>query len=231
MNKVSIITVVWNDSEGLERTIKSIINQTYENIEFIVIDGGSTDGTLEIIKKYEKSIDYVVSEEDKGIYDAMNKGIIASTGSWLSFMNAGDTFINEHILKKVKFENFDDKVLLYGKKVYNKKVIEPLAIEKLKVGEIHANHQSMFFNKKLLGDELIYNLEYKIYGDYELVNKIYLHYPKLITYIDIIIADFEGGGVSSVPSAQKRRDKYKIVFKYYGFSGFIKAIIYRMIKR
>ena len=231
MNKVSIITVVWNDSEGLERTIKSIINQTYENIEFIVIDGGSTDGTLEIIKKYEKNIDYVVSEEDKGIYDAMNKGIIASTGSWLSFMNAGDTFINEHILKKVKFENFDDKVLLYGKKVYNKKVIEPLAIEKLKVGEIHANHQSMFFNKKLLGDELIYNLEYKIYGDYELGNKIYLHYPKLITYIDIIIADFEGGGVSSVPSAQKRRDKYKIVFKYYGFSGFIKAIIYRMIKR
>lgn len=230
MNKISIITVVWNDAMGLERTIQSIIQQTYTNIEFIVIDGASTDNTLEVIKKYKEYIDYWVSEKDKGIYDAMNKGIYASSGVWVNFMNAGDTFVNNHVLEKVKFLNFNDKVLLYGGKMYKNKKINPLAIEKLKIGEIHANHQSMFFNKKLLGDKLVYDLQYKIYGDYELVNKIYLHYPKLITYIDIIIADFEGGGVSSMPSTQKRKDKYKIVYKYYGFFGLIKAMIYRILK-
>lgn len=229
--KISVITVVWHDAAGLEKTIQSVISQTYENVEFIVIDGGSTDGTTDVIKKYEDQIDYWVSEKDNGIYDAMNKGILAATGTWVNFMNAGDTFVDNNVLSNIQFEKYAHDVLLYGKKTQQGKVILPLALEKLEIGEIHANHQSMFFNKEKLGSELHYDLMYKIYGDYELVNKIYLNHKNLIQYIDIVVADFEGGGVSSIPSTQKRKDKYKIVFKYYGFFGFIKAIVYRLIKR
>ena len=225
--KISIITVVWNDSVGLKKTIESVINQSYGNVEFIVVDGGSSDNTVEIIKKYEKYIDYWVSEKDQGIYDAMNKGIRAATGTWVNFMNAGDCFVDNMVLNNIQFEAFDNELLLYGKKMQNNKIINPLPIEKLEIGEIHANHQSMFFNKKLLGVELFYDLQYKIYGDYELVNKIYLNYSELIKYIDVVIADFEGGGVSSVPSAQKRKDKYAIIYRYYGLIGLLNALLYR----
>lgn len=98
--KLSVITVVYNGEAFLEDTIKSIINQTYENIEYIVIDGASTDGTLNIIKKYEDKIDYWVSESDLGIYDAMNKGIDVASGEFINFLNAGDRFVDEHVWKK-----------------------------------------------------------------------------------------------------------------------------------
>lgn len=228
--KISIVTVVWNDAIGLERTIQSAINQTYENVEFIVIDGASTDGTVEVIKKYEEHIDYWVSEKDNGIYDAMNKGILAATGMWVNFMNAGDTFVDNNVLSNLKFENYLNDVLLYGKKIQEGKIIHPLPIEKLEIGEIHANHQSMFFNKEKLGNDLYYDLTYKIYADYELANKIYLNFKNLIKYIDIVVADFEGGGVSSVVSKQKRKDKYQILYKHYGLSGLVKGLIYRLFK-
>ena len=85
---VTVVTVVFNDAEHIEETINSVINQTYDNVEYLVIDGGSTDGTLDILGKYDDQIDYWVSESDKGIYDAMNKGIDLATGEWLNFMNS-----------------------------------------------------------------------------------------------------------------------------------------------
>jgi len=89
---ISIITVVFNGEQLLEKTIQSVINQTYDNVEYIIIDGGSTDRTIEIIQKYEHAIDYWISENDKGIYNAMNKGISLATGAWVNFMNGGDIF-------------------------------------------------------------------------------------------------------------------------------------------
>ena len=92
---ITVITVVFNGENCLEETILNIIGQTYHNIEYIIIDGGSTDGTLDIIRRYENQIDYWISEDDKGIYDAMNKGIMAATGKWINFMNAGDYFYKD----------------------------------------------------------------------------------------------------------------------------------------
>jgi glycosyltransferase involved in cell wall biosynthesis len=91
---ITIITVVYNGEKHLEQTIKSVINQNYKNIEYIIIDGVSTDGTLDIIKKYEEYIDYWVSEPDEGIYDAMNKGIGLANGEFINFMNADDWFVD-----------------------------------------------------------------------------------------------------------------------------------------
>lgn len=89
---VTVITVVYNDGSNLEETIKSVLTQKYKNIEYIIIDGGSNDNTLDVIRKYESKIDYWVSERDFGIYDAMNKGISAANGQWLNMMNSGDVF-------------------------------------------------------------------------------------------------------------------------------------------
>ena len=112
---ISIVTVVRNCENTIEDTIINLINQEYPNIEYIVIDGGSTDGTLKKIRKYEKSIDYWISEPDGGIYDAMNKGIDLATGEWVNFMNAGDYFFNNStinlIVSEIRKQNFD---IIYG---------------------------------------------------------------------------------------------------------------------
>ena len=95
---ISIITAVLNGDKTLERTIQSVIDQDYKNIEYIIIDGGSTDGTLDIIKKYDHAIDYWMSEPDEGIYDAFNKGIQISSGEWIYFLGADDYFVDQNVL-------------------------------------------------------------------------------------------------------------------------------------
>ena len=99
--KYSIITVNYNNREGLKRTIESVIHQTFRDFEFIVIDGGSTDSSAEVLKAYDEHISYWVSEKDNGIYDAMNKGIRKATGDYLNFMNSGDCFYDDDVLRNV----------------------------------------------------------------------------------------------------------------------------------
>ena len=97
---ISVITVCYNVASTIEKTMLSVLNQTYKNLEYIIIDGNSTDGTVDIIKKYAERLTFWISEPDKGIYDAMNKGIVKATGKFLIFMNAGDQFLNEKVLSK-----------------------------------------------------------------------------------------------------------------------------------
>lgn len=98
---ISVVTVVFNDQKHIEETLLSVINQTYSNIEYIVIDGGSNDGTVDIIKKYESFLSYWVSEKDDGIYNAMNKGIKVARGAWINFMNCGDVFFDNDVLENI----------------------------------------------------------------------------------------------------------------------------------
>ena len=103
---VSIITVVFNGDQHLEKTIQSIINQTYDNVEYIIIDGGSTDRSIDIIKKYNSQIDYWVSEQDNGIGEAFNKGVKVAKGDYINFQGDGDGFITDNILERI-FTNID----------------------------------------------------------------------------------------------------------------------------
>ena len=114
--KVSVITVVFNAVGRIDRTIRSVLNQTYPNIEYIVVDGGSTDGTVDLISQYKGQIAYFVSERDRGLYDAMNKGVVAATGDWIGVMNAGDVYASSEILSKVfSDENgYDGIDVIYG---------------------------------------------------------------------------------------------------------------------
>lgn len=112
---ITVITVCWNEADNIENTILSVLNQDYPNIEYIVIDGGSKDGTLEIIKKYSDRITYWVSEPDKGLYDAMNKGIIHSNGMWINILNSGDIFCSNNVLSEIFLENeINDIDVIYG---------------------------------------------------------------------------------------------------------------------
>ena len=118
-NKISVITVVFNDVVNIRKTIESYFSQTWENKEYIVIDGGSTDGTKEIILEYIDRIDYWCSEKDEGIYEAMNTGIEHATGTWINFLNSGDTYVNKNTLKNI-FENCKDTIhadFIYGNSI------------------------------------------------------------------------------------------------------------------
>lgn len=117
MTKLSIITINLNNREGLQKTMASVLCQTFTDYEYIIIDGGSTDGSVDLIKKFADKITYWVSEPDKGIYDAMNKGLDAASGEWINFMNAGDVFYDSKVLKNFieqGVSNFPEKIFFYS---------------------------------------------------------------------------------------------------------------------
>lgn len=230
---ISIITVVYKDLIGLKKTVKNILALNSIDFEHIIIDGGSGYETVRFLKKNEalykeKKIEFKwLSETDTGIFDAMNKGIGMAKGGWLNFMNAGDVFTKKNILNKIIPHLKKPNILIYGNKLQNNKIIKSLPLTYLQVGIIMACHQSMFFNKKKMSDDFFYDTEFKIYADYELVNRIYKKYPLQFKYLDIEIAIFQGGGISESISYQKRKDKLKIVFKAYGLRGIFKTYVFK----
>ena len=166
---VSVITIVLNGQRYLEQTIKSVIDQTYDNVEYIIIDGRSTDGTINIIKKYEHIIDYWISEPDKGIYDAMNKAIQIANGEWVSFMNAGDQFFGNDVVREV-FESPPDGVdVIYGDTEIRYDgsggIKKAGKVEQLWSGMIFC-HQSAFCRGCLLRTYK-FNTEYEISADFD----------------------------------------------------------------
>ncbi len=150
---ITIVTVVYNGEKTLEQTILSVLNQSYENLEYIIIDGLSTDGTLDIIKKYEDKIDYWQNEPDKGIYDAMNKGIVLSSGEWINFMNSGDLFYDDMVLTKISPYLAKTKAsVIYGNSVSISKTIKiynyaESKINNLNYGPIY-RHGASFVKRK-----------------------------------------------------------------------------------
>lgn len=133
--KISVITVCYNCVSVIEQTIKSVLEQTYPNIEYIIIDGGSTDGTVDIIKRYSDRVNYWISEPDKGIYDAMNKGINRATGKWIHFRNSGDLFFSPYSISNIFKESIDENtVIIHGDCKFTFKdkslILNPPGIEK-----------------------------------------------------------------------------------------------------
>lgn len=198
---ISIITVCYNSISTIEKTILSVINQSYQNIEYIVIDGGSTDGTVDIIKKYEKYITYWVSESDKGIYDAINKGILIAKGDVIGLINADDWYESDAISKCMVFYKEQDIDVLYGNMRFirfngRKDIIIPSTnLKKLK-SEMIICHPASFITKNAYNKWGLYNDTYKIAGDYELIVRMYLKGAKF-KKINVLISNFTEGGISS----------------------------------
>lgn len=197
MNKelISIITVVYNGEKYIEETIISVINQTYENVEYIIIDGGSTDGTLDIIKKYEGRIGYWVSEKDRGIYDAMNKGIDVANGKWIYFLGADDKLYDLMTLTNLSGYFQKDYDFINGKIIYTDGNIvkSVFGIKMLLHNTLH--HQGTFYNKRLF-ENFKYDLTFKIIADYELNLKLYLTKNNNHCIINNLIANCRNDGIS-----------------------------------
>ncbi len=211
---ISIITVVYNGEEFLEETIKSIINQSYDNIEYIIIDGDSTDNTINIIKNYEDKIDYWTSEKDKGIYDAMNKGIDLASGKWLNFMNAGDklfpTTTVEDIFTKNNLNNIN---IIMGKtKLSSGKEISVGKINKFILSyKTPFCHQSTFYQLDTLKENK-FNLYYKILADIEQFIRIY-NYNMNYLVLDLTISYYDTPITSKKYFLKAFKEKLIINFK------------------
>lgn len=243
MIKISIVTVVYNNVTEIEKTILSVLNQTYPNIEYIVIDGGSTDGTLNIINKYKESISYWLSEPDNGIYDAMNKGINKASGEWINFMNSGDLFYNENSVKKIVTaieENKNGSIdVIYGdvQLRYNnnrKKIVTPKKIEHLKKGMIFC-HQSAFIRTSLQ-KKYFYNINFKLSADYHFFYNLYLKKNNYF-YLDAVISSIDMYGESNKNESlvikeyskiSQRSFSTRIYYTYRRLAIFVKSLLIRI---
>ncbi|WXT99919.1 MAG: putative glycosyltransferase [Catillopecten margaritatus gill symbiont] len=210
---ISIVTIVFNGVEFLEETIQSVVSQTHENIEYIVIDGGSTDGTVEIIKKYEDKISRWISEPDKGIYDAMNKGIDLATGDWINFMNSGDCFLDKSVVDKVIPALGDDMIVVYGDTILDYGTytsLKPsLDLSKMYYGQV-IGHQSSFVNTTYHKKNL-FSLEYKIAGDYDFLLRAYINNKNKVKRIPVVVSIFAMDGVSSSNEVKSTLERIKIL--------------------
>jgi len=229
---VSIVTVVFNGVNTIERTIESVIGQSYKNIEYIVIDGGSTDGTLAIIDRYKASIATLVTEKDKGIADAMNKGIALANGQLIGLINADDWFETDAVQKVAAFSaNYPGAIIHGDMRVYSDSVTYYLqkapAIPNLNKG-MELNHPSVFVPRAIYQKHGTFNTQYRIVFDWELMLRFKLTGINF-KQINEVLSNFSVGGVSTqrakelVSEMHQIRNKYKVyrlIDKYYVINKF-----------
>jgi glycosyltransferase involved in cell wall biosynthesis len=212
---VSIITVVYNGEKYIEKTIQSVLNQTYDNIEYIIIDGGSTDGTLDIIKKYGHAIDYWVSEKDDGIYDAMNKGLQVARGDYIAILNADDYYERDAVALSLETirKNQADYSFANAKFVHAKGIIRPIfpLKENYVYQEMPYPHVSAFISKKVYKTVGLFDTRFKIAGDHDMALRIHLAGFRGC-YVNALVAKLEEGGVSN--STKSNKESLQVVLKH-----------------
>jgi glycosyltransferase involved in cell wall biosynthesis len=222
--KVTIITICKNAENLIGQTVESVLNQSYENIEYIIIDGKSTDKTSEIINKYGEKISKLVSERDNGIYDAMNKGVRFANGEIICFMNAGDKFHSKNVVEKAVgcFEN-NDVGGIFGDIYLIDSKGSAVAIKKQKfIGDSFLMndsicHQSMFVKTELFKKCGLFDLKYNLGADFEWFLRVTKRFKVNFKYADIVVADYILGGFSS-DKIRYEREHQEIIFLYYSFT-------------
>lgn len=220
--KLSVITIVYNNVKDIERTILSVLNQNYPNIEYIIIDGGSTDGTVEVIKKYEDKIDKWVSEEDRGIYDAMNKGLKLATGDYVLFMNSGDEIYDSTTVEQVfgtaqhadiyygETEMYDDSWTSLGRRRHQ--IPDKFTWKSFKYG-MNISHQAIYIKKSIT---VPYDAKYQLSADIDWIIKA-AKKAKTIVKVEGYVAKYLVGGMSKKRHRQSLRERFDIFSHYYGF--------------
>lgn len=224
--KISVITVCYNAEDTIEKTILSVKNQTYKDIEHIIIDGCSADKTLQIIYKYKENIAIIISEKDNGPYDAMNKGIKKATGDFLIFMNANDTLYDDFVVEKVvnTLKDNPERMILFGDVNRINENMEDSYLEKydqVKNSFYFVNnnicHQSIFYHKSLFEKFGNYSNNYKIYADWDFNIKCFIEGKALSIYLPITISNFLMGGLCTDSKNKKiyRREKALLSKNHY----------------
>lgn len=212
---LSIITINYNNKDGLQKTIASVISQTYKDFEWIIIDGGSTDGSKELIEKYTQYITYWVSEQDNGIYNAMNKGIKVAKGRYLQFLNSGDRLFSCTTLDKV-FKLKLNGDIIYGDAIFikndiNQRLVKyniPISLSYfLSINTI--NHQASFIKRELFRNTL-YNENLSIVSDWEFWINNAIN-GKRFQYIEEIIVYFDLNGLTSETTNQQKLENQQVI--------------------
>jgi glycosyltransferase involved in cell wall biosynthesis len=223
--KISIVTVAFNCEDIIEETIQSVIAQTYPNIEYVIIEGKSKDGTLDVVEKYREHVDILVSEKDKNLYDAMNKGMAHATGDYIWFLHAGDVALEPETLEKA-FANHNDEDFVYGKvKVvdvdgneipWHKKhpKAETLSWRSFRNGMVIC-HQAMFPHRRIWED---YNFEeYTLVADLDWSLRI-MKKAKTFRDTDTVVCSFLKGGISAQNRKASLWERFAILRKHFGLA-------------
>jgi glycosyltransferase involved in cell wall biosynthesis len=220
MPLISIVTVVYNGEKYLEQTIQSVLAQTYDNIEYLIIDGGSTDGTIPIIKKYLSEIDYWVSEPDKGIFDAMNKGINKASGELINLLNADD-FLEEDTVERVvyKYQSIEKPCVIYGhaSALDDKNQLEAELYSNLKYWRgMTINHQTMFVHREVYNSVGLYNGNYRYAADYDFFIRTFKNNIPYLS-LDTVVVNYRISGLST-DNPECVRESNHINKRYFGNS-------------
>lgn len=199
--KISVITPAYNAAKFIEEVIGSVANQTYKDIEHIIVDGGSTDGTTAILQKHPHL--KWISEPDKGVYDAMNKGIAMATGDWLYFLGSDDTLYSQDtfaFLNRKYAATFKGNDVVYGDVVYQEDFrasYQHRFFNRYKFDVININHQAIFYHKSVFQTYGNFNLTYFVYGDWEMNMRLFFKKEVKTCYVPVIIANYSILGLSN----------------------------------
>lgn len=221
---LTVITVVYNAADELERTIENVLQQSAANFEYIIIDGGSKDGSVDVIKKYSQRISNWVSERDGGIYDAMNKGVRLASGQFVVFMNAGDLFYDPDSIKDIieQIKAAGDPTIIYG----DAQIISDKGRHIQNQHNRHLDltksiiHQSMILRRSMLLENP-YNANYRIMADYDNLLSVSVQSPDKIHYVHRTICIYNKFGVSSRPLYTYFHEYYEVARKRMPFMKFV----------
>lgn len=229
---ISVVTVVLNGKNFLEQGIRSVFEQSYKNVEYIVIDGGSTDGTLDVIRKYENRTDYWISEPDRGIYDAMNKGIMAATGDLIGFLNSDDWYLPgalEEVANAYVLQG-DGRTVIAGRWNLVFEDID-LTINVRPTLKFHAgmplSHQAMFVPKPVYDTLGGYDLQYRYAADLDLALRLYTGGMKFI-FLDTVIASFRTSGASEKHYRESGKEASRIIRNYLPYPSYLRFRLIRI---
>lgn len=220
--KISIITVNLNNKDGLKKTIESVINQTFfDNVEYIIIDGGSTDGSAELIEQYKDKLLYYVSEKDNGIYDAMNKGVEKANGEYCIFLNSGDRLYSNNVISEVLPQLNND--IVYGDLLINEKNVKKYVdiLPKNYFNYESLPHPASFIKTELLKKNK-YNTDYKIISDWIFFKEMIFEHNKTYKHINTVVSNFNLGGVSSnLKEIENEKSRYSNSISYNGLISIV----------
>lgn len=208
--KLSIITVNYNDAEGLEKTIKSVVAQTFQDFEFIVIDGGSTDGSVDVIKKYEQHINYWISEPDGGIYAGMNKGLRQAKGEYLNFMNGGDCYHSIDVLEKIFTLETDADIITGTHHGSPHPDVGKDGVTMLSLYTGAIDHQASFI-KRELALRHPYDEKYRIVSDWKFFIEALILDNCSFFYTDTTVVDVDATGISNTQKALDRQERESVL--------------------
>ncbi|MCO5937266.1 glycosyltransferase [Mucilaginibacter sp. RB4R14] len=218
---LSVITIVYNNARDIERTLLSVLDQTYDAVEYIVVDGASNDGTLEIIKRHESRIAKLISEKDKGIYDAMNKGLALATGDYVIFMNSGDEFYGNDTVAKV-FATAPDADIYYGETEMVNDERESLGQRRHKAPDdftwrgfkfgMSISHQAIYIRRSLTSP---YDPKYQLSADIDWIIRAAKKAIKIVK-VDGYVAKYLVGGMSKAKHKQSLLERFDIMKRHYG---------------